>query len=156
MHCKLQKCYKDLTWTPLWADSDFYLLLQRAPNGISLTGVRSLMTLLNISSSLPMAASFLGLAVRSLPSPRRAFPLERVNMIRLGTRASETTKGSTGWHHTPATILGRDRQRPSAGADDVTTPNFTTQVISLTSWTPQVSTWYSYLLKEDLLPYVLK
>ena len=51
-------------------------LLQRAPKGISLTGVKSLIILLNCSNSLPIAANFLGLAVRSLPSPRRAFPLK--------------------------------------------------------------------------------
>ncbi len=56
----------------------YYLLLHRAPNGISLTGVKSLITLLSISNSFPMAANFFGFAVRSLPSPRRAFPLQEI------------------------------------------------------------------------------
>ena len=73
--------------------------------GTSLTGVKALMSLPNLSSSFPgqqkmvqcfffkgfiehqyflfsdfnspMAASFLGFAVRSFPSPRLAFPLQR-------------------------------------------------------------------------------
>ena len=50
-------------------------LLHLAPNGISLTGVISLITRLSCSNSFPIAANLRGLAVRSFPSPRLAFPL---------------------------------------------------------------------------------
>ena len=52
-------------------------LLHLAPKGISLTGVKSLIILLNWSSSLPIAANFLGLDVKSFPSPLLAFPLNK-------------------------------------------------------------------------------
>jgi len=49
--------------------------------GTSLTGVKALISLFNLSSSFPMAASFFGFAVRSFPSPLRAFPLQTFEYV---------------------------------------------------------------------------
>lgn len=53
-----------------------FRLLGLTLKGSSLTGVISLMVWLNLSNSLPIALSFRGFGVRSLPSPFLALPLK--------------------------------------------------------------------------------
>jgi hypothetical protein len=84
--CSFSKPNSLILFASCWAfffrrharDANLFFSLRvfgRTLNGNSLTGVMSLITRPNLSSSFPITFSFLALGVRSFPSPFRAFPL---------------------------------------------------------------------------------
>ena len=62
-----------------------FLDFGRTAMGSSLTGVMSLISRLSLSSSRPMLWSLRGFGVKSLPSPRLAFPLLKTTILGITT-----------------------------------------------------------------------